>query len=81
LLKKGKPTLQINSPLEFKPPPPEKTPPSPQDGTRPLYTDKQLLRDLLEIVTSADFPQEGLSFKGEIAALREALSHLQESFT
>jgi hypothetical protein len=72
--------LQINNPLVFEPPPPGETPPPPKDGTRQPYTDKQLLRDLLEIVTSADFPHEGLSFKAEIAALRAALSHLQESF-
>ena len=41
-----------------------------------------MIRDLLEIVTSADFPVPGeLTFKDEISALRAALSHLQESFT
>ena len=45
-------------------------------------SDQQIFRDLLRFVTSVDFPtNDGLSFQDEIAALRAALQHLQDSFS
>jgi len=79
---KRKFALQIDEPLVFKDPSSEDNPQSPNNGDRDSYDDKQMIRDLLKIVLSADFPAQGdLDFKEEITALRTALSHLQKSFS
>lgn len=74
--------MSTNNPPNLPPLPSGEQPHPNKEPEDDSYTDEQLLRDLLQIVLSADFPSEGdLSFNSEIVALKESISHLQESFS